>query len=85
MKTGCSKKKEYLRKVKPLWRAKCISKDKRFELYIEMLSCNLTEIKFADLKDLFLFLLKTNIFKIHSQQKFSTNRVDCLSCNYLEN
>ena len=36
-----------------------------------MLSYNLTEIKLADLKN-YLFLLKTNIFKIHSQQKLST-------------
>ena len=34
-----------------------------------MLCYNLTEIKFADLKNLALFLLKTKIFKTHSQQK----------------
>ena len=50
-----------------------------------MLSYNLTEIKLTDLKYLSLFLLKTNIFKIHSQQKPSTKRVDSLSCNYSEN
>ena len=27
LKTGCSKKKDHLRKIKPLWRANCISKD----------------------------------------------------------
>ena len=43
-----------------------------------MLSYNLTEIKLADLKNLSL-LLKTNIFKIHSQQKISTKRIDTLS------
>ena len=52
---------------------------------IEMLSYNLTEIKFSDLKNQSLFLLKTNIFKIHSQQKLSTKRVESLSCNYSEN
>ena len=35
--------------------------------------------------NLSFFLLKTDIFKIHSQQKLSTNRVDSLSGNYLEN
>ena len=35
-----------------------------------MLSYILTEINMADLKNLPLFLLKTNIFKIHSQQIF---------------
>ena len=50
-----------------------------------MLSYNLTEIKLADLKNLSLFLLKTKIFKIHSQQKLSTNRVDRLSCKFSEN
>ena len=50
-----------------------------------MLSYNLTEIKLADLKNLSLFFLKTNIFKTHSQQKISTKRVDSLSCNYSEN
>ena len=49
-----------------------------------MLSYNLTEIKLAELKNLSLFLIKTNIFKIHSQQKFSTKRVDSLSCNFSE-
>ena len=49
-----------------------------------MLSYNLTEIKLADLKNL-SFSLKTSIFKIHSQQKLSTKRVDILSCNYSEN
>ena len=48
-----------------------------------MLSYNLTKIKLADLKN--LFLLKTIIFKIHSQQKLSNKRVDSLSCNYMEN
>ena len=43
-----------------------------------------TEIKLADLKNLSHFLLKTNIFKIHSQQKFSTKREDSLSCIYEE-
>ena len=81
MKTGCSKK----RKLKPLWRANCISKDKLCELYIEMLSYNLTEIKLTDFKNLSLSLLKINIFKIHSQRRLSTKRVDSLSCNYLEN
>ena len=37
-----------------------------------MLSYNLTETKLADLKNLSLFLLKTNIFKVHIQQKLST-------------
>ena len=50
-----------------------------------MLSYNLTEIKLADLKNLkSFFLLKTNIFKIDTQQKVSTKRVNSLSCNYLE-
>ena len=48
-----------------------------------MLSYNLTEIKLADLKNL-SFSIKTNFLKTHSQQKFSTKRVDSLSCNYLE-
>ena len=50
-----------------------------------MLSYNLKEIKLADLKNLSLFLLKTNIFKIHSLQKRSTKRVESLSCNNSEN
>ena len=50
-----------------------------------MLSYNLTEIKTTDLKNLSLFLLKTNIFKMHSQQKLLTKRADILSGNYLEN
>ena len=50
-----------------------------------MLSCNLTEIKLADLKNLSLFLIKTNIIKIHRQQKLSTKRVDSLSFNSSEN
>ena len=49
-----------------------------------MLSGNLKEKKLADLKNL-SFLLKTNIYKNHSQQKRSTKRVDSLSCNYSEN
>ena len=49
-----------------------------------MFSYNLTELKLADLKNPF-FLLKTNNFKIHSQQKLSTKRVDSLSYNYSEN
>ena len=84
-KTSCSQKKDRLRKIKPLWRANWISKDKWYELYIEMLSYDLVEIKLADLKNLYLFLLKTSIFKVHSQQKLSTKRVDILSCNYSEN
>ena len=84
MKTGCSKKKDHLRKIKPLLRANCISIDKRCELFIEMLSYNLTEIKLADLKNLSLFLLKTNIFKDHRQQNVSNKRVISLSCNYSE-
>ena len=80
-KTGCSQKKNHLRKIKPLWRANCISLDKSCELYIEMLSYNLTGIKLSDLKNLFFL----NIYKIHSQQKLSTKRVDSLSCNYSEN
>ena len=55
MKTGCSNKKDHLRKIKPLWRANCISKNRWCELCIEMLSYNLTEIKLADLKNLSLF------------------------------
>ena len=47
-----------------------------------MLSYNLTELKFSDLKNRTLFLLETDIFKIHSQQKLSTKRIDSLSCNY---
>ena len=50
-----------------------------------MLSYNITEIKLADLKNLSLFLIKTNIFKIYSQQKLSTKRLDSLPCNYFEN
>ena len=83
MKSGCSKKKDHVRKIKLLWRANCVSKDKWCELYIEMLSYNLTEIKLADLKNLFFFLKKH--IKIHSQQKLSTKKVDSLSCNYSEN
>ena len=45
-----------------------------------MLTYNLTEKKLADLKN--LSLLKTNIFKIHSQQTLSTKRVHSLYCNY---
>ena len=37
-----------------------------------MLSYKLTEIKLPDLKNLSLFLLQTNIFKIYSQQILST-------------
>ena len=85
MKTGCSKKKDHLRKMKPLLRANGILIDKRRELYIEMLSYNLTQMKLADLKNLSTFLLKTNIFIIHSQQKLLTKRVDSLSCNHSEN
>ena len=77
--------KDHLREIQPLYRANCISIDKCCELYIEMLSYNLTEIKLADLKHLSFFLLKTNFYKIHSQQKLSTKKVDSLSCNYLEN
>ena len=50
-----------------------------------MLSYNLTGIKLAYRKNLSLFLLKTNIFTIHSQQKLSTEKVDSLFCNYSEN
>ena len=50
-----------------------------------MLSYNLTETKLADLKNLSFFLLKTNIFKVHRQQKVSTKRLDSLSCNHSEN
>ena len=85
MKTGCSKKKDHLRKIKLLWTANCISIDKWCELYIEMLSYNLKETKLADLKNLALFLLKAKILEIHSQQKLSTKRVDSLFCNYSEN
>ena len=84
MKTGFSKKKVYLRKIKPLWRANVVLNDKRCELYIEMLSYILSEIKLADLKNISLFQ-KTNDFKIHSQQKLSTKTVDSLSYNYSEN
>ena len=55
MKTGCSKKKNYLRKKKHLWRANGFSKDKWCYLYLEMLSYNLTETKLADLKNQSLF------------------------------
>ena len=55
MKTCCSKKKEHLRKIKPLWRANCISKHNWCELYVEILIYNLTEIKLADLKNLFFY------------------------------
>ena len=44
-----------------------------------MLSYNLTEIKLADLRNLSFFSVKTNIFKIHSQQKLSTKKVDSLA------
>ena len=84
MKTGCSKKKDHLGKIKPLWRANCIRKDKWCELYIEMLSYSLKEIKLADLKNLSLFI-KTNNFKIHSQQKLATKSEDSLSYNFSEN
>ena len=50
-----------------------------------MLSYNSTETKLADLKNLSLSLLKTNIFKIHSQQNLSIKRVDSFSCSYSEN
>ena len=51
-----------------------------------MLSYNLKEIKLTDLKNLSrFFLLKTNIFKIYSQQKLSTKKRDSMSCNYSEN
>ena len=50
-----------------------------------MLSYNLTEKKLADLKNLSLFLFKTNIYKIYSQQKLSTKRVESFFCNYLNN
>ena len=50
-----------------------------------MLSINLTEIKLADLKKSISFFRKTNIFKIHSQQKLSTKRVGSFACNHLEN
>ena len=63
MKTGCSKKKDHLRKIKPLWRAHCISIDIWYELYKEILSYNLTEIKLADLKNLSLFLNKNKYFQ----------------------
>ena len=43
MKTGCSKKKDHLKKIKMLWRANYISKDRWRELYIEKLSYNLTK------------------------------------------
>ena len=49
-----------------------------------MPSYNLTELKLADLKNLSFFLLKINFFKVHSQQKLSTKRVDSLSCNHLQ-
>ena len=55
MKTGCCKKKYHSRKQKSLWRAKCNLTDKWCEFYMEMLSCNLTEIKLADLKNLSFF------------------------------
>ena len=46
-----------------------------------MLSYNLKEIKLADLKNLFY---NNKYFKIHSQQKLLTKRVDSLSYNYSE-
>ena len=55
MKTGCSKKKDHLKKKKLLWRANCFWKHKWCEMYIEMLSYKITEIKLADLRSLSLF------------------------------
>ena len=83
MKTGRSKKKEHSRKIKAFRRAICITKDKCCDLYIEMLSYNLTEAKIGRTQKC-LFFLKTNFFKIHSEQKLSTKRVDSFSCNYLK-
>ena len=79
MKTGFTKQKDHLRKIKPLGKEKCISIDKWRDLSLEMLSYKLTEIGLAILKN--LFFKKTNIFKIHRQQKLSTKSVDSLSCN----
>ena len=63
MKTGCSKKKDQLRKIKPLWRANCFSKDKGCELYIEMLSYNLTEIILRRFQKSIFFFIKNKYFQ----------------------
>ena len=55
MKTDCSKKKDNLRKRKPLWRANCISEDKWCEFYKKKFSYSFKKIKLADLK-IYLFL-----------------------------
>ena len=62
MTTGYSKKKDHLRKIKPLCKANSVSIDKLCELYIEILSYNLTDIKLADLKNLSLFF-KSKYFR----------------------
>ena len=45
MKTGCTKQKDLLRKIKPLWRANCISIDKWLDLSLEMLNYKLTSLQ----------------------------------------
>ena len=55
-----------------------------------MLSYNLSEknwhlIFFSKNKSISFFLLKTNFFKIQSQEKLSTKKVDSLSSKYPEN
>ena len=58
MKTGYSKKKDHMRKIKSLWIANCISIENFCELYIKMLSYNSTKIILAGLKNLSLFFIK---------------------------
>ena len=54
MKTGCSKKKDNLKNIKPLGKENYISKDKLCQLYTKMLSYNIAQ-KIADLKNLFFY------------------------------
>ena len=69
---------------KPIEKANCRSMDKGCELSANMLSYWLTEIRLANLKNPLSFLKKI-IFRIHSQHKLSTKRLNSLFCNYLKN
>ena len=63
IKTGCTKNKDQLRTLKPLYRANFCSIDKRSDLTIEMLSYKLTEVRLANRRNPLSFLKKTNDFK----------------------
>ena len=63
-------RKNDLRRIKPLQIPNCSGLDKWCDLSKRMLSYTLAEIRLANLRNQFFFSLKTNIFKVYSQQSF---------------